>query len=76
MALTAIASGMVGGLTLAGYGTGLSLPFYLGVAGVSGQLVWQIWTADVNDSSNLWRRFSSNKYTGAAVTAAIVAGHF
>lgn len=76
VALTAIASGMMGGLALTGYSTGLTLPFYVGVGAVGGHLMWQIWTADLNDSKNLWSRFSSNKYTGAAVTAAIVAGHF
>jgi 4-hydroxybenzoate polyprenyltransferase len=76
VALTAIASGMIGGLALTGYSTGLTLPFYVGVGAVGGHLMWQIWTADLNDSKNLWSRFSSNKYTGAAVTAAIVLGHF
>lgn len=76
VALTGIASGMIGGLALSGYSTGLTLPFYVGVGAVGGHLMWQIWTADLNDSKNLWSRFSSNKYTGAAVTAAIVLGHF
>jgi 4-hydroxybenzoate polyprenyltransferase len=76
VALTAIASGMIGGLALTGYSTGLTLPFYVGVGAVGGHLMWQIWTADLNDSENLWSRFSSNKYTGAAVTAAIMLGHF
>lgn len=76
IALTAIASGMIGGLTLTGYTSDLTAPFYLGVACVSGQLLWQIWTADLNDSKSLWVRFSSNKYTGALVTASIIAGHF
>lgn len=76
VSLTAIASGMIGGLVLTGYTSGLSTPFYFGVACVSGQLLWQVWTADLNDSKSLWVRFSSNKYTGALVTASIIAGHF
>lgn len=76
VALTGIASGMVGGLTVAGYSTGLTLPFYIGVGALGGQLMWQIWTADLNDPKNLWRRFNSNKYAGALVTASIVLGHF
>jgi 4-hydroxybenzoate polyprenyltransferase len=61
---------------LTGYNSGLTLPFYIGVIGVSGHLLWQIWTADINDSKNLWKRFNSNKYAGLLVTGAIVAGHF
>ena len=76
IALTGIASGMIGGLTLAGYSTGLSAPFYIGVGALGGQLMWQIWTADLNDPKNLWQRFNSNKYAGALVTASIVLGHF
>jgi hypothetical protein len=132
IALTGIASGMIGGLTLTGYNSELSAPFYAGVVmvrvssfffslertdrsfnlslnlslnldldlylsflfyyvsnflfiylilflsifKVGGQLLWQIWTADLNNSKNLWQRFNSNKYTGAVVTAAIIAGHF
>jgi 4-hydroxybenzoate polyprenyltransferase len=76
LALTAIGSGMVGGLALSGYSVGLSAPFYAGVLAVGGHLMWQIWTADLNDPKNLWQRFNANKYTGGAVTAAIIAGHF
>ena len=77
-ALTGIASGMLGGLSLSGLAVGLSPVYYCGVAGVGAQLLWQIWTADTSAKSpgNLWRRFDSNKYVGGALTAAIVAGHF
>jgi 4-hydroxybenzoate polyprenyltransferase len=76
LALTAIGSGMVGGLALSGYLAGLSAAHYVGVAAVGGHLMWQIWTADLNDPKNLLQRFNANKYTGAVVTAAIIAGHF
>jgi len=67
---------MISNLALAGYASGLSMPYYVGIGAVGGHLLWQIWSADVNDSKNLWARFNSNKYAGALVTAAIVAGHF
>ena len=38
--------------------------------------LWQIWTADINNSNNLWLRFNSNIYSGGILTAAIIAGHF
>ena len=74
--LTGIATGMIGGLLLTGINNDLSSNFYLGTALVSGQTMWQIWTADINDEKNLWKRFDSNKYTGAAIMASIIAGHF
>jgi 4-hydroxybenzoate polyprenyltransferase len=77
-ALSAIAGGMLGGLTLSGLAVGLSPVYYCGVAAVGSQLMWQIWTADTSGKSpgNLWARFDSNKYVGAVLTASIVAGHF
>lgn len=74
--LTGFATAMVGGLALAGFSSDLTYPFYVGVSGVYAHLLWQIWTSDIDNPQNLWIRFSSNQYTGAAVTAAIVAGHF
>lgn len=66
---------MVSGLLVTGHLAQLSYPYFIGVAGVGFHLLWQIWTADVNSPSNLWKRFSSNAYVGAAVTASIIAGH-
>jgi len=74
--LSAVAVGMVGSLMLVGYEAELTLPYYVGVAGLSSHLAWQIWTADINSPKNLWARFNSNKYAGAVLGAAIVAGHF
>jgi len=74
--LTMISTGMLAGLMATGYATELSLPFYLGAVGSWGHVLWQIWTADINNSKNLWDRFSSNTYTGAVITASIIAGHF
>lgn len=76
MSLSGFATAMAGGLTLAGLSSELTYPFYLGVSGVYTHLMWQIWTADIDNPQNLWQRFASNQYTGAVVTAAIVAGHF
>jgi hypothetical protein len=40
---------------------------------MGGHLCWQVWSADLNDSANLWARFQSNVYVGAGLTAAIIA---
>lgn len=76
LVLTLLGSGMVGGLACAGAATGLSAPFYAGVGAVGAHLLWQIWTADLEDQANLWLRFKSNSAVGGAVALAIVLGHF
>ncbi len=74
MALSAIAGGMLLGLVTVGELQQLHWPYYAGIAGVASHLGWQIWTADITDSKNLWDRFSSNQYTGGLVALAIVLG--
>lgn len=60
----------------AGTAVDASLPYYIGVAASSGHLLWQVHTADLNDRLNLTARFVSNKWTGAALFAGIVASKF
>lgn len=67
---------MLGGLLATGYIADLTTPYYLVTSAVWSQVLWQIWTADLNNSKNLWDRFSSNIYTGAAITGGIMLGHF
>ena len=72
--LTICSVAMATGLVSAGAAAELATPYYLGAATAVCHTLWQIWTADIDDPSNLWARFESNKYTGAMVTAALVAG--
>lgn len=74
--LSIIAGLSTAGLAAAGYLADLSWPFYLGTAAVSTHLLWQIWSANINNPQNLWYRFNSNKYLGGLVAASIIAGHF
>jgi 4-hydroxybenzoate polyprenyltransferase len=67
---------MLAGMLTTGYQLDLTTPFYLGTGAIWTHVLWQIWSADLDNPSNLWNRFSSNIYVGAAVTAAIMAGHF
>lgn len=51
-------------------------PFcYLGLGSAFAHLVWQIQTADLNDSENLAYRFRSNQLVGGLVFISIVAGN-
>jgi hypothetical protein len=36
----------------------------------------QVQGADLNDPTDLWRRFVASNWFGATITAGIVAGHF
>jgi 4-hydroxybenzoate polyprenyltransferase len=76
LALSGLSLGVLGGLVAAGSAASLSAPFFLGAAGMWTHCLWQIWTADVCDPANLWRRFSSNQYSEGLLAAAIVAGHY
>jgi 4-hydroxybenzoate polyprenyltransferase len=57
------------------YGDVASLPFYAGITGAYGHLLWQIETADLEDPQNLGDRFRSNHTVGAIVFGSIVAGN-
>ncbi|CAM9122103.1 unnamed protein product [Heterosigma akashiwo] len=64
----------VGGLTLSGYMADLAWPFYIGMTATAAHLNWQIGTAELENSANLWERFTSNNTLGGIVGASIVAG--
>ena len=48
---------------------------YVGLGSAYAHLVWQIQTADLNDSKNLAYRFRSNQNVGGMVFISIVAGN-
>jgi hypothetical protein len=37
-------------------------------------MLFQIWSAKLDDAKNLWDRFDSNKYIGALIAAAVILG--
>lgn len=73
-ALTAFAGAAVAGWAGAGAAAGLAWPFYAGVAGAGGHLLWQVWTADLDDPNSLAPRFKANALVGAGLFASAVAG--
>lgn len=74
--LTLFSGGMLSCLLYTGASFELSWPFYAGSLAACSHLLWQIWTADLEHSPNLDRRFRSNVSTGSMVFAALVAGNY
>jgi 4-hydroxybenzoate polyprenyltransferase len=78
--LTACALVAWGGWSLAGYNAGLGnvldMPYYyVGISAAGTHLLWQIYTADLNDVDNLSYRFRSNNVVGGIVLASCIAGN-
>ncbi|MCC3303429.1 4-hydroxybenzoate octaprenyltransferase [Sneathiella sp. HT1-7] len=63
-------------LLLSGYFTGLTLPFYIFMAGAGAHLVWQIRSLDINNADLCLLLFKSNKVFGLIVLVAIITGKF
>lgn len=61
-------------LCLAGYNNALGWPFYIGLLPTIGYLWWQISTVDLGDPTDCASKFTSNKWYGAIVFAAIALG--
>jgi 4-hydroxybenzoate polyprenyltransferase len=59
----------------AGHAASLGWPFYLGLAAVLLQLLWQAATVDIDDPADCLVKFRSNRWTGWLVLIAIVAAH-
>ena len=78
--LTACALVAWGGWIMAGYNAGLGnvldVPYYyVGISAAGTHLLWQIYTADLNDVDNLSYRFRSNNVVGGIVLASCIAGN-
>ena len=59
-----------------GFGEVLDVPYYyMGVSTAGMHLLWQIYTADLNDFKNLAERFRSNNMVGWIVLGSCVVGN-
>lgn len=74
--LAAMAAASVGFAALAGHAAELSPAFYVGLGGAAAHLAWQIGTVQLHSRADCLAKFRSNRWYGALVTAAIVAGAF
>jgi len=78
--LTVLTGATWAGWMIAGYNCGfgevLDAPYYYaGVSTAGAHLLWQIYTADLNDSENLAYRFRSNNAVGWIMFGSCVAGN-
>lgn len=78
--LTALTGVAWGGWMLAGYNCGYGeiydAPYYyMGISSAGAHLLWQIYTADLNNPTNLAERFRSNNLVGWIVFGSCVAGN-
>ncbi len=63
-------------LIMSGYVAGLTVPFYIVMAGAGAQLAWQIKNLDIDNPDICLLLFKSNKIFGLVVLAAIILGKF
>lgn len=63
-------------ICISGWMVGLSIFFYIGMAGAAAHLFWQIRYLEIDDSDRCLMLFKSNKIFGAIVFLAIIAGKF
>ncbi|KAM2658250.1 hypothetical protein EV2_020986 [Malus domestica] len=61
-------------LALGGYTAEIGGPYYAFLSAASGQLAWQIWTADLSSRADCNRKFVSNKWFGAIIFSGIQFG--
>ncbi|KAG4170264.1 hypothetical protein ERO13_A12G137650v2 [Gossypium hirsutum] len=72
--ITGFAIASIGTLALTAYNAALGRPFYVFLAAASGQLAWQIRTANLSSPADCNRKFVSNKWFGALIFCGILLG--
>ncbi|KAK4294138.1 hypothetical protein Pmani_033218 [Petrolisthes manimaculis] len=72
--LAVIGAGMVGSLVSMGAAANLAWPYYLSLVPLSGHIIRQIWTLDINDPADCGRKFRSNRHVGILLFLGIVSG--
>ncbi|CAD5328837.1 unnamed protein product [Arabidopsis thaliana] len=72
--LTGFGTASIGFLALSGFSADLGWQYYASLAAASGQLGWQIGTADLSSGADCSRKFVSNKWFGAIIFSGVVLG--
>ncbi|KAK6252739.1 hypothetical protein QUC31_014459 [Theobroma cacao] len=72
--ITAFAIACISSLALSGYNAEIGWPYYVFLAAASGQLAWQIGTANLSSPADCSRKFVSNKWFGALTFGGVSLG--
>ncbi|ESQ54984.1 hypothetical protein EUTSA_v10025345mg [Eutrema salsugineum] len=72
--LTGFGTASMGFLALSGLSADLGWQYYASLVAASGQLGWQIGTADLSSGADCSRKFVSNKWFGAIIFSGVVLG--
>lgn len=67
MCLSCFATAMLSCLAYCGLQTGQTWPFYASLLGVTGHLMYQIRTLDINNREDCASKFTSNRWVGLTV---------
>ncbi|XP_043917052.1 4-hydroxybenzoate polyprenyltransferase, mitochondrial [Protopterus annectens] len=73
--LIGFSAAMLAGLALTGVNCGQTLPYYVSLAVVGAHLAYQVYTLDMNDPENCWKKFTSNRSLGLLLFVGIVLGN-
>lgn len=72
--LSGFSAAMLAGLVLTGVNCEQTLPYYISLAAVGAHLAHQVYTLDISDPENCWKKFSSNRSLGVLLFVGIVLG--
>ncbi|XP_040194944.1 4-hydroxybenzoate polyprenyltransferase, mitochondrial [Rana temporaria] len=73
--LSGFSVAMLAGLTLTGLNCDQTFPYYAAVALIGGHLAHQIYTLDINNVEDCWKKFSANRNVGFLLFFGIVFGN-
>ncbi|XP_044133474.1 4-hydroxybenzoate polyprenyltransferase, mitochondrial isoform X1 [Bufo gargarizans] len=73
--LSGFSVAMLAGLTATGLSCDQTVPYYAAVALIGGHLVYQIYTLDINNAEDCWKKFTSNRTVGFLLFLGIVLGN-
>ncbi|XP_053317688.1 4-hydroxybenzoate polyprenyltransferase, mitochondrial [Spea bombifrons] len=73
--LSGFSGAMLTGLTLTGLSCDQTLPYYTAVALIGAHLAHQIYTLDINNAEDCWKKFSANRTVGFLLFLGIVLGN-
>ncbi|KAM9330513.1 4-hydroxybenzoate polyprenyltransferase, mitochondrial [Gastrophryne carolinensis] len=73
--LSGFSVAMLAGLTLTGLSCHQTFPYYTAVALIGGHLAHQIYTLDINNAEDCWKKFSANRTVGFLLLLGIIFGN-